>query len=78
MDKELKKNALIQLIQTHGEQAKQALEKELGKIAKKLEAETLYDEIEDQLEFLKIISPRLVNEAIKVYQDFLEDLSQLL
>ena len=77
MNKELKKNALTQLIHTPGEQAKQALEKELSKIAKKLEAETLYDKIEDQLEFLKIISPRLVKEAIKVYQDFLRRLKNI-
>lgn len=71
MDKELKKNALSQLIQTKGDQTDQALKKELNKIATKLETENLYDELEDQLEFLKIISPRLIQEAIEVYQKFL-------
>ena len=72
MDFELKKRALRQLTKTEGSVEDKALKKESGRIAETLSSSTLYDELKEGLELLRVISYRLSEYAVDTLNNFLQ------
>lgn len=74
MDQTSKEKILTQLARTRGEVADKALEKQAGEIATKLEEETRFDLLQEQLKFLDAIGFRLAEKTVQIIQRFLERL----
>ena len=77
MDHSSKTKVLTQLARTGGEIADKALEKEVAKIAAKLENETRYDLLEQQIELLDIFAFRVPKTAVGIVRQFIERLGAL-
>ena len=77
MDNKQKQSLLSQLAQTQGEAAQKALEKEAEKIATKLQCETNYNAIEDQIEFLDAFAYRVPKKAFEIAQALLDRIPQM-
>ena len=77
MDHSSKTKVLNQLARTGGEIADKALEKEAAKIAAKLEKETLYDLLEQQIELLDTFAFRVPQTAVRIAQEFIERLGAM-
>jgi hypothetical protein len=77
MDHSSKTKVLNQLARTGGEIADKALEKEAVKISAKLENETHYDLLEQQIELLDIFAFRVPQTAVGIARKFIERLGTL-
>lgn len=77
MDNKQKQSLLSQLAQTQGEVAQKALEKEADKIATKLQHETNYNAIENQIEYLDAFAYRVPTKAFEIAQALLDRIPQM-
>ena len=77
MEIKQRRNILQQLAQTPGDTVQEALDKEAEKIAEVLQDDTLYEQIEAQMELLDTIAYRVSDKAIEIITSLLRRLETL-